>query len=225
MLFCRYFACKGSDHMRKIQIDLLSSGLVLEACLDLPPLPGPFPGVVLCHPHPLYGGNMDNNVILAVSRALNSNGIASLRFNFRGVGRSQGSFANGIGEQEDAQAALLLLTNREEIDPARIGIMGYSFGGMVALAVGGRSDIVKAIAAVSPVIPLDPDVFRKCTKPKLFVIGAEDNIIPPSMVLRKTTDMVEPKAVEVIPGADHFWWGYEEKVGDIMAGFFAEILV
>ncbi|MQL51043.1 hypothetical protein GFC01_01910 [Desulfofundulus thermobenzoicus] len=73
--------------MRKIQIDLPGSGLVLEAFLDLPAVPGPFPGVVLCHPHPLYGGNMNNNVILAVSQALTSNGIASLRFNFRGVGQ------------------------------------------------------------------------------------------------------------------------------------------
>lgn len=222
MFFAGILRVQGSDRMRKIQIDLPGSGLVLEAFLDLPAVPGPFPGVVLCHPHPLYGGNMNNNVILAVSRALTSNGIASLRFNFRGVGRSQGCFANGIGEQEDAQAALLLLVNQEEIDPSRIGIMGYSFGGMVALAVGNTNDVVRAIAAVSPVIPAN--VLKECTKPKLIVTGAEDNIIPPSSVLKETAGMAEPKIVELIPGADHFWWGYEAKVGDMVADFFARVL-
>ncbi|MGB9826208.1 MAG: alpha/beta hydrolase [Desulfofundulus sp.] len=208
--------------MRKIQIDLPSSGLVLEACLDLPAVSGPFPGVVLCHPHPLYGGDMNNNVILAISRSLTGKGIASLRFNFRGVGRSQGCFANGIGEQEDAQAALLLLSNREEIDPSRIGIMGYSFGGMVALAVGDTNNVVRAIAAVSPVIPAD--VLKQCAKPKLIVTGAEDNIITPSSVLKETAGMAEPKIVEVIAGVDHFWWGYEARVGEMVADFFARVL-
>ncbi|MQL51042.1 prolyl oligopeptidase family serine peptidase [Desulfofundulus thermobenzoicus] len=135
---------------------------------------------------------------------------------------SQGCFANGIGEQEEAQAALLLLVNQEEIDPSRIGIMGYSLGGMVALAVGNINDVVRAIAAVSPVIPAN--VLKECTKPKLIVTGAEDNIIPPSSVLKETAGMAEPKIVELIPGVDHFWWGYEAKVGEMVADFFTRVL-
>ncbi|MEW6275118.1 MAG: alpha/beta fold hydrolase [Bacillota bacterium] len=210
--------------MPGFEIEFVVKGvdLVLEAHLDLPDAPGPYPGVVLCHPHPLYGGDMDNNVIRAVARELNGRGMAALRFNFRGVGKSRGSFAGGSGEQDDAEAAVLALAGRAEIDPHRIGIAGYSFGGMVALATGERSGPVKAIAAVSPVIP--PGVLRDCPKPKFFVCGAEDELIPSATVLRETAGMAEPKTVLVIPGADHFWWGCEEKAADPVANFFAERL-
>jgi len=201
---------------------LNNGGLLLEACLDLPDLPGACPGVVLCHPHPLYGGNMDNNVILAVSRALTRKGIAGLRFNFRGVGRSQGSFGGGVPEQEDAEAALAYLVEREEIDPARVGIMGYSFGGMVALPVGGRNNAVKAIAGVSPVIPAG--VLKDSKKPKLIVCGSEDDVVPSSLVLQGAAGMASPKRVEVVPGVNHFWWGDEETVSDMVADFFLETL-
>lgn len=115
--------------MRTLRVTLQAGGLLLEGCLELPQGTGPVPGVVLCHPHPLYGGDMENNVIVAVGRALVRSGLAALRFNFRGVGRSQGEFAGGVGEQEDARAALSFLATRPEIDPARLGIAGYSFGG------------------------------------------------------------------------------------------------
>ncbi|MEW6425231.1 MAG: alpha/beta family hydrolase [Bacillota bacterium] len=218
----------------EIEIVVKDAGLILEARLDLPDAPknasgatdtdNPrlYPGVVLCHPHPLYGGDMDNNVIRAVARELNGRGIAALRFNFRGVGKSRGSFAGGSGEQNDAESAVLALAGRAEIDPHRIGIAGYSFGGMVTLAVGERSGPVKAIAAVSPVIP--PGVLRDCPKPKLIVCGAEDELTPSTAVLREAAGMAEPKTVLVIPGADHFWWGREEKAADPVANFFSECL-
>ncbi|MEW5898156.1 MAG: alpha/beta fold hydrolase [Bacillota bacterium] len=215
----------------EIEITVKGTGLLLEACLDLPDTPNtsgtparrPCPGVVLCHPHPLYGGDMENNVVRAVARALNAKGIAALRFNFRGVGKSRGSFAGGSGEQDDAEAAILALAGRAEIDPGRIGIAGYSFGGMVALATGERSGPVKAIAAVSPVIP--PGVLRDCPKPKFIVCGAEDELIPSAEVLRETAGLAEPKTILVIPGADHFWWGCEEKAAVPIADFFTKFLL
>ncbi|MFZ5633891.1 MAG: alpha/beta hydrolase [Bacillota bacterium] len=209
--------------MRSVKVVLNSGGLSLEARLELPGNPGPCPGVVLCHPHPLYGGNMDNNVILAVGRALAGAGIASLRFNFRGVGRSWGSFDNGVGEREDARSALDFLTAHEEIHPERIGVMGYSFGGMVALAVAGTDSTVKAVAAVSPVV--QSGALRGCVKPKYIVCGAEDSIIPSSAVLQAAAGMADPKRVEVVPGADHFWWGSEDEMAGKVAGFFKEFLV
>lgn len=208
--------------MPRIEVVLSNASPVLEGCLDLPDAPGTFPGVVLCHPHPLYGGNMKNNVIVAVSRALVKEGIACLRFNFRGVGRSQGSFADGIGEQDDALAALSFISARKEIDASRVGIAGYSFGGMVALSIGDRSDIVRAIAVVSPVIPAG--ALRECTKPKLIICGTEDDMTPLQEVLDGVARMSEPKVMEVVEGADHFWWGYEEKVAGFVAGFFKERL-
>ena len=85
-------------------------------------------GVVISHPHPLYGGDMHNNVVSAIQRAFQNKGYTTLRFNFRGVGRSGGRYAKGIGEQKDVQSALALL---EEMGIAKIHLAGYSFGAWV----------------------------------------------------------------------------------------------
>lgn len=208
--------------MRTSKITIMSNNLSLEACLDLPADPGPYAGVVLCHPHPLYGGNMDNNVILAVSRALTASGIAGLRFNFRGVGLSEGYFDSGLGEQDDAIAALSFLLQHREIDPDRAGVMGYSFGGMVALEAGGRAAPARAVAAVSPVI--SPGSLKNCPKPKYVICGSEDDLIPVSAIRSGVEEMAEPKRLEVISGADHFWWGYQDEMAEKVAGFFREHL-
>lgn len=209
--------------MKLIKTVFPCGGLSLEACLELPEVPGPLPGVVICHPHPLYGGNLDNNVVTAVSSALASAGIAGLRFNFRGVGRSQGSYGQGNGEMEDARAALKFLSGREETDPARIGLMGYSFGGMVALGVGGTEDLVKALAAVSPVVP--PGPYKELSaRPKYIICGEADSIIPAREILSWSGELEGPKKIEVIPGADHFWWGREDDLANRVAGFFKQYL-
>jgi alpha/beta superfamily hydrolase len=207
--------------MQTLKTTINSGGLLLEACLDLPGVPGQHPGVVLCHPHPLYGGNMDNNVIRAVSRALVGAGIASLRFNFRGVGNSQGAFDKGVGELDDAISALSFLTRREEINPALLAVLGYSFGGMIAISAAGRSDIAGAVAAVSPVMP--PGALRDSSKPKYIILGSEDTMIPPASVLKEAEKMAEPKKIEVIPGVDHFWWGCEDEAAGKVAAFFTEV--
>ena len=93
----------------------------LEGEWHLPSATGPFPVVVVCHPHPLYGGNMSNNVVMAICQALPRQSIAAFRFNFRGVGESGGTFGGGIAEQDDIKAALTLVSSAPEIDPERIG--------------------------------------------------------------------------------------------------------
>ena len=209
--------------MPGMAITFKCGGLDLEGVLHLPRDSGvKVPGVVLCHPHPLYGGNMDNNVIVAVSRALNEQGIVALRFNFRGVGSSNGTFDNGAGEQDDARAALAALVVRPEIDAGRLGIMGYSFGGMVALAVGSGSENVGAFAAVSPVIT--PGVLQGVNKPSFFTCGTEDHVVSPEALRREVEKMAHPGKVEVVQGVDHFWGGYEAKMSHNLAAFFAEVL-
>lgn len=209
--------------MRSSKVTVFNNGLSLEACLDLPVIAnGRYPGVVLCHPHPLYGGNMDNSVVLAVSEALVAFGIAGLRFNFRGVGHSGGSFDSGIGEQDDAMSAISFLLQCGEIDTSRIGIMGYSFGGMVALEVGGRAGDIRAMAAVSPVI--NPGALKNCQKPKYIVSGSEDDLVPLASIRSGVAEMAEPKRLEVVSGADHFWWGYLDEMALKVAGFFREQL-
>lgn len=204
--------------MPERRISFKSNDLELEGYLSLPETSRLIPGVVLCHPHPLNGGNMDNNVILAVSRALAARDIAALRFNFRGVGMSQGSYDEGIGEKDDALAALDFLAGREEIDSSRLGLVGYSFGGMVALSSGIRSNLVKAVACISPVIT--GGLLKEVSKPLLIIYGTEDEIVPPSTIIRETASL-EQGSVQAVEGVDHFWWGYETKAAETVSAFLA----
>jgi len=202
--------------------EIISGDIILEACLDLPEGPGRFPGVVLCHPHPLYGGDMYNNVISAVGRKLTERGIAALRFNFRGVGRSGGRYENGMGEQEDALAALVFFKRCANTDPDRLGIMGYSFGGMIAMAVGEEDMISKAVAGVSPVVLKGS--MRNCGKPKYVICGSDDFVVPSPAIIKEVGEMSGPKKVEVIKGADHSWWGFEDEMATRVADFFKKVL-
>ncbi|MDO9533886.1 MAG: dienelactone hydrolase family protein [Bacillota bacterium] len=208
--------------MKEIEVNFKSAKLNLEGCLVLPDTPQLCPGVVLCHPHPLYGGNMDNNVIMAVSRTLTDRGIAALRFNFRGVGSSEGSYGEGIGEEADALAALSYLAGREEVEASRLGLMGYSFGGMVALSSGLHSNLVKAMAGVSPVIT--EGMLMECAKPILIIYGTNDDVVLPSTILQEVKNL-PPGSVEPFDGADHFWWGHAKKAAKKVASFFAEKLI
>ncbi len=203
-------------------ITIKCGDLNLEGVLHLPPDRSiAVPGVVLCHPHSLYGGNMDNNVIMAVSRALSAQGIAALRFNFRGVGSSTGTFAHGEGEQDDARAALASLAARPEVLDGQLGLMGYSFGGMVALAVGTSSEHVRALAAVSPVVT--PGILEGLAKPAYFTCGSEDHVVSPEDLVREAEKMALPGKIEVVQGVDHFWGGYEGEIAHKLAAFFADV--
>src|SRR3712207_4695272 len=93
-----------------------SGDITLEGSLHLPEGKGPFPAVVVCHPHPQYGGDMHNNVVMALVDGVTRRGVAALRFNFRGVGRSGGTYDGGNGEQGDVQAALAHAASLPEID-------------------------------------------------------------------------------------------------------------
>ena len=200
-----------------------SGQLQLEGCLHLPAADGgEIPGVVLCHPHPLYGGSMHNNVVFAVCGALNAAGIAALRFNFRGVGASTGRFDDGKGEQDDARAALDVLAGRKEIDAGRLGLMGYSFGGTVALAMGKDEARVKALAAVSPV--LIPGFLSGVEKPVFLISGTHDHVVTPQALHQEAAGMALPAKVEVVEDVDHFWWGYEDEMGYKLATFFEKNL-
>ncbi len=179
--------------------------------------------VVVCHPHPFRGGMMDNNVVIAICRALTQTSIASLRFNFRGVGRSQGKHGDGIGEQDDVAAALSFLSSMETVDQARIGLCGYSFGADVALQVAARDEQVKALALVSPILSR-PSPIESYVKPKLLLWGSQDLVLPAADLKSFTEELPEPKQYEVIPMADHSWWGYEDKVATKVAAFFADTL-
>ena len=185
----------------------------------------PVPGVVVCHPHPLYGGSMHNNVTYAIADALVKSGIAALLFNFRGVGGSQGGYGGGIAEQEDVSAALDWLGSGKGVDEGRLGLAGYSFGAGVAFPVGCSDGRVMAIALVSPYFENAPiPLFKGCLKPKLILSGSADDMVPAEDVEKYGHEAAEPKKCEIIIGPDHFWGGYERPMSEKVAGFFKETL-
>ncbi len=181
--------------------------------------------MVVAHPFPPMGGTMHNGVVMAIWRALASKGIAALRFNFRGVGRSEGRFSEGIGERDDIRAAVDVAFTMEVIDTDRVGLSGYSFGAMMSVPVALRDDRVKCLAVVSA--PLSEDNWKKLDeyqKPYLVVVGENDNMVPMDLFRRRMEKESAFGNYHIIPGGDHGLFGYEEEVGEVVGEFiFANI--
>jgi alpha/beta superfamily hydrolase len=211
--------------MKKRRVSFSSGGLSLEGILATPEGGGPFPAVIVCHPHPLYGGSMDNNVVYSLCETLTQASFASFKFNFHGVGGSQGEFGQGIGEREDVEAVISFISTVKEVDSKRMGLAGYSAGAGFALPVGFNDDRIRALAAVSPPLPMfDFDFLKSCPKPKLLISGSRDDLIPIDQFLEFCQNLPEPKECESIEGADHFWWGYESHLAAKVAAFFTKVL-
>jgi alpha/beta superfamily hydrolase len=174
-------------------------------------------GVVITHPHPLYGGDMHNNVVNAVARVYRQNGYTTLRFNFRGVGNSQGSHGNGLDEQTDVRAAVSYLADLgiEEIDLA-----GYSFGAWVnALAIINDPALANMIMVSPPVAFIDFGAISNLGSLRLIVTGSRDEIAPPDLIEKSYTGWNSDAQFEVISGADHFYVGYLDKLEAILAAY------
>jgi alpha/beta superfamily hydrolase len=211
--------------MKETRLSFLSGELLLEGVLGTPGGAGPFPAAIVCHPHPLHGGTMDNNVVCALSETLTQASFVSFRFNFRGVGRSQGEFGQGIGEQADVEAAISFISTPKEVDPQRIGLVGYSAGAGFALPVGFADARVKALAAVSPPLNMfNFEFLKSCSKPKFLISGAKDDLISAEQFLEFCGNLAEPKECETIEGADHFWSGYESHLAAKVTAFFVKLL-
>lgn len=211
--------------MKKTRVSFPSGRLVLEGILTMPEATERLPAVIVCHPHPLYGGSMDNNVVSGVCEALTQAGLISFKFNFRGVGGSQGEFSQGVGERDDVKAAISFISTVKEVDSQRIGIAGYSAGAGFALPVGFKDARIKALAAISPPLSIfDFDFLKSCPKPNLLISGSKDDLIPADHFLQFCQKLNEPKKCEIIEEADHFWWGYESRLADEVATFFTKVL-
>jgi len=187
----------------------------LEALLDEPShgTGGLRAAVVFGHPHPQYGGTMHTKVVYQAAKALGRIGCAVLRFNFRGVGRSAGSFADGVGEADDFRAGLEFM--RERYPPARLWAAGFSFGSWVALAAGASDAGVSALIGIAPpVTHYDFETVAASTKPKFFIQGERDEICPLKEMQLFYARCEEPKELVVIDGADHLFDGKTTEVGD-----------
>jgi alpha/beta superfamily hydrolase len=184
-------------------------GTRLESRLALPGSSSK--GLVVCHPHPLYGGDMDNPVVIRVAEVAQALGLATLRFNFRGVGASTGTHGGGESEREDVKAALAALASRL---PARssVGLAGYSFGAWVSAAVAAGQEL-PALALVAPPLGMrDLDFVTRVPEPTLLVAGTRDQYCPLE-ALRKLGERLEAQ-VEIIEGAEHFFFGKLYPLGE-----------
>jgi hypothetical protein len=162
---------------------------------------------LVCHPHPLYGGTLHNKVVHHTARALQELGLAVLRFNFRGVGLSQGKHDAGRGEADDVRAALAWLAQPKP--GAKVVLAGFSFGAWVGLRVGCAEERVAALIGVGlPANDSDFAYLTECRKPKLFVQGSRDPFGSRANVEELLAQAAPPKELVWVDGADHFFAGH-----------------
>jgi alpha/beta superfamily hydrolase len=172
--------------------------------------------VVISHPHPLYGGDMHNHVVGLISKAFEDQGWTTLRFNFRGVGRSQGDFDQGLGEQEDVSAAVAYLKGLGE---GKIFLAGYSFGAWVNAQAGlTHPDVQGSILVSPPAGTMDFSFLNQDTKVRLIVLGDQDPYAPVSRIKSLIQPLPTPPPIKIIKGADHFYSsGWKELTSAITA--------
>ena len=170
------------------------------------------PIALILHPHPRSGGTMNHRVAYELFYAFQRRGCSVLRFNFRGVGRSSGSFDNGIGEIEDLRAGLDFMSAR--YPEADLWSAGFSFGAYVSLAAGAADDRVSRLIGIAPALHMyDFSFLETSHKPKYFVQGEKDEICPLAHLQAFFEQLPPPKTLQVVPGANHLFNGKVEEVG------------
>jgi len=173
---------------------------------------------LVCHPHPLGGGTMHNKVVFKMAQLLQSLDIPTLRFNFRGVGHSSGTYDEGRGEMEDVRFALEFLSRRYPGLP--VILAGFSFGSYVGLRVAAIDDRVQAMIGLGvPARMFEGEMLQGCHKPKLFIHGTEDELAPYDLMVKWFEQVPAPKSLVAVEGADHFFQGRLDEVQAIIAGF------
>jgi len=180
-------------------------------------------GAVVAHPHPLYGGSMHDYVVGIAVSALAEAGWTTLRFNFRGVGQSGGTFDNGKGETEDLAAAAAYLKNN---GASRLLVAGYSFGAAIAVQAWAG---LKALGVMPLVLIAPPAAFMSFdfmspeTEIGLIVCGGQDSIAPPDMARQLGQRLRRPVEPVVIPGADHFFGGRQQELSSALGSYLQEL--
>ena len=192
----------------------------LEALLEEPDDQAPRMAALICHPHPLYGGTMHNKVVYRIARGLRRAGIVVLRFNFRGVGASEGEHAHMTGEIEDARAALAWLRRRYPAMP--FALAGFSFGARVITRMGCSMEDAEFLMAVGHSTQRDNEYLESCPVPKKFLQSTHDQFGPRPELEAIFAKLSEPKQLIWIEAADHFFAGaleeLEERVKEAAEG-------
>ncbi len=193
--------------MKEEKIRFHSEGLSIEGLLCMQ---GGERGVVITHPHPLYGGTMYNQVVETLVRIYRDKGFSTLRFNFRGAGDSEGSYDHGKGEKEDVRSALRYLYDNGK---KQLDLAGYSFGAWVNAMITNTESMLSSMIMISPPVTfLDFSFLSFNPKIEAVVTGGKDDIAAVDRI-RSLLYTWNPEArLEVIEGADHFYSG---KIGQL----------
>ncbi|MDD5544551.1 MAG: PhoPQ-activated protein PqaA family protein [Acidobacteriia bacterium] len=173
----------------------------------------------LCHPHPQFGGSMRTKAIFRSARALQALGMATLQFNFRGVGESSGEYDEGRGEKEDVHAAVDFLQQR--FPKCRLGLLGFSFGSWVGFQAGVSDDrIVQLVGLGIPIRISDFSFLSECRTPKLIIQGSLDEFGPPDDLQKWFESMAEPKQLTWVEGSTHLFEGKIRELQQALIDYF-----
>ena len=209
----------------------------LEALLDLPAgvngaerpdgASALHAAVVFAHPHPQFGGTMHTKAVYQGAKGLTRLGCAVLRFNFRGVGASEGTFDQGEGEKADFAAALDYMAAK--FPGVRLWAAGFSFGAWVALEVGAADERVSALIGIAPPVTTSASGMKyefpntlASTKSKFFVQGEADEVCPLEGMWQFYGKLQEPKELVVVDTADHLFEGKTQEVGEALEDLLAD---
>ena len=204
-------------------IDIPAPHGILEGLLRVPSAgEEPRMAALVCHPHPQFGGTMHTKAVFRIAQALGALGMPVLRFNFRGVGRSTGSYDEGRGEGDDVRTALDWLAARYPALP--LCLAGFSFGSWVGLPIGCVDPRVAQVIGVGvPVRLLETSALEGCSKPKLIVQGERDEYGPMDALLPWFERLAEPKRLTLVPGADHFFTTQQHQLYEAVIAYFQSV--
>jgi alpha/beta superfamily hydrolase len=172
---------------------------------------------VVCHPHPLFGGTMDNKVVYTVARAFEQLHSPAIRFNFRGVGASAGVYDEGRGETQDALAVIAY--GRRRWPQAALWLAGFSFGGAVALQAAATAAPQRLVLIAPGITTIDITRAPPPQCPWLIVQGDADEVVPADRVLGWAATVKPAPQIRVLPGAGHFFHGRTLELRDAVLGF------
>jgi hypothetical protein len=178
----------------------------LEALIEEPEDLEPRHAALVCHPHPQYGGTMHNKVVYRIARGLRRAGAVVMRFNYRGVNLSEGQYDNGVGETEDARAALAAMRSRYPGLP--FSLAGFSFGSRIVLRLGCETPgVSQLIAAGFPANGIEAQSLGHCPVPKTFIVSRNDEFCAIPAMEAYFATLEEPKKLIWIQAQDHFFGG------------------
>jgi len=169
---------------------------------------------IICHPHPLHGGTMTNKVVTTLARAFRDIGLRTVRFNFRGVGKSEGSYAEGIGETDDLLAVVKWV--KEVFPDTDIWLAGFSFGSCVAIRAATMIPVAQLVCIAPPVSRFDLAGLPPVTCPWLIIQGDQDEVVVPEEVFAWAENLNPPPTLIRMQGAGHFFHGRLLELRDIL---------